>query len=98
MDLPKGKTCSTTNVIQLTENTEARVWQNVKCSFAARRYDHNAMLISMNQSNQDMTVFMPTMTWVGIALYILGNYVLICFYEREELRNIWFACILFFGE
>lgn len=92
---PKWTTFNRSIITRVNTRSDYRVLRNRLSNFAVKKHDHNTMLLLMDQSNRNMNVFIPTLTGVSIILCIVGNYGYISFYDREDLRIIWFAAICF---
>lgn len=92
---PRWKTFKRSQISLMHNNSKHRVLRSQLINFAVRNHDHNTMRLLMDQSNQNMAVFLPTLAGVGIILCIVGNYGSITFYDRDDLRVIWCAAVTF---
>ncbi len=92
---PKWKTFSRSKITRVNTRSGQRALRNQLTHFAVRRHDHNTIHLLMDQSNRNMTVFIPTLAGVGIILCIVGNFGCISFYDRGDLRIIWCATVCF---
>ncbi len=91
---PKWKTFNTSNVAKTHTRSNYRVLRNQLNNFAARKHDHNTMLLLMASSNSTIAVFLPTLAAQGIILCTVLNFGRIYFYDREDLRIIWGAVVV----